>query len=294
MRILVTGSAGQLGRIVSARMSAAGHEVRGVDLPEVDITRPDAIARVASDLRPEVIVNCAAFTDVDGAEDRPLIALEVNALAVRSLAQLAREHEAVLVHYSTDFVFDGDPSRAEPYTEEDRPDPRSVYAATKLLSEWLAAATPRHYVFRVESLYGGLPPRSGVDRIIQNLSAGREARVFEDRVVTASYAVDVVEATVAALDRAVPFGLYHCVNEGVTTWVGVGRQIAALGGFDPGLVVPIKVADVTMKASRPQFCALSGAKLAATGIVMPTWQDALARYVARVAQPVSGAVRAGS
>ena len=160
-------------------------------------------------------------------------ALEVNALAVRSLAQLAHDLDAVLVHYSTDFVFDGDSLRTEPYTEVDQPRPQSVYAASKLLSEWMAADAPRHYVFRVESLYGGLPPRSGIDRIIQNLSAGREARVFEDRVVTASYVEDVVAATQAALERRIPYGLYHCVNEGVTTWVGVGQEIVKLVGSTP-------------------------------------------------------------
>jgi dTDP-4-dehydrorhamnose reductase len=282
MRVFITGAAGQLGKVLSDRMRASGYDVLGVDLPDVDITDHDALMRVVRGFRPEVIANCAAFTDVDGAEDWPLVALEVNAFAVRSLAQAAREFDAVLIHYSTDFVFDGDPSHSVPYTEADRPDPQSVYAASKLLSEWLAAEAPRHYVFRVESLFGGLPPRSGVDRIIQALSAGREARVFEDRVVTLSYVVDVAAATEAALAKRIPFGLYHCVNDGVTTWLDLGCEIARVGGFDEGLLTPVKVADVKMKARRPQYCALSNAKLASVGITMPSWQDATARYFLEV------------
>jgi dTDP-4-dehydrorhamnose reductase len=157
-----------------------------------------------------------------------------------------------------------------------------MYGASKLLGEWLAAGAPRHYVFRLESLFGGLPPRSAVDRIIEALSAGRESRLFVDRVVSPSYVEDVVAATEAALEGPIPFGLYHCVNGGSATWIELGQEVARLGGFDAALLVPVKVADVTLKARRPQFCALSGAKLAKAGVGMPSWQDAVARYFRKV------------
>jgi dTDP-4-dehydrorhamnose reductase len=283
MRVLITGAAGQLGTVLAAAMRASGHDVLGLTLDEVDITNHDAVMRVAREFGPEVVANCAAFTDVDGAEDRAVEALEVNAFAVRSLARAAAGHGAVLVHYSTDFVFEGEVSREVPYTEEDQPNPQSVYAASKLLGEWLAADAPRHYVFRVESLFGGSPARSSVDKIIDALSAGHEARVFADRIVSPSYVVDVAAASVAALASGIPHGLYHCVNGGRATWLELGREIAKLGGFDPALLVPVKVADVKLKAKRPQYCALSNAKLAAAGIGMPTWQDAVARYVRNAA-----------
>jgi dTDP-4-dehydrorhamnose reductase len=282
MRILATGAAGQLGAVLVSRFRAAGHEIAGLDLPGFDITDHDAVMRCAAEVRPQVIVNCAAFTDVDGAEDRALVALQVNAMAVRSLARAAAEHDAVLVHYSTDFVFEGDPTRTVPYAEDDHPNPQGMYGASKLLGEWLAGGAPRHYVFRLESLFGGLPPRSAVDRIIEALSAGRESRLFVDRVVSPSYVEDVVAATVAALEGGIPFGVYHCVNAGSATWVELGQEIARLGGFDAALLVPVKVADVALKARRPQYCALSGAKLATAGVVMPSWQDAVARYFRKV------------
>lgn len=279
MRVLVTGAAGQLGAVLVNRLRAAGHEVVGTTRAELDVTRHADVMRVVSDVRPEVIANGTAYNDVDGAEDDATAALEVNAFAVRSLARAARELDAVLVHYSTDFVFEGEPARGTPYTEDDRPNPQSVYGCSKLLGEWFAADAPRHYVFRVESLFGGPAARSSVDKIIEALSSGREARVFVDRVVSPSYVEDVAAATEAALAKGIPFGLYHCVNGGHTTWYELGREIARLGAWDERLLVPVKVADVRMKAKRPQYAALGNGALAGVAVRMPPWQDAVGRYV---------------
>ena len=287
MRILIPGAAGQLGAVLVARFRASGHEVAGFTQDDLDVTQHDAVMRVAADVRPDVIVNCTAYNDVEGAEDDAMTALEVNAFAVRSLARAAREQEAVFVHYSTDFVFEGEASRSEPYTEEDRPNPQSVYGSSKLMGEWFAADAPRHYVLRVESLFGGSPPRSSVDKVIDALSAGREARVFVDRVVSPSYVEDVAAATEASLARGIAYGLYHCVNSGRTTWFELGREIARLGGFDDRLLVPVRVADVKLKAKRPQFAALSNAKLAAAGVGMAGWEEAVGRYWGRWPEPRS-------
>ena len=278
MRAMIVGATGQLGTVLTARLGAAGHELLALGQDDLDITSHDSVMRAAREFRPDLIANAAAFTDVDAAEERAVEALEVNAFAVRSLARAAVEHGAVLVHYSTDFVFEGEPSRTEPYTEDDQPNPQSVYAASKLLGEWLAAGAGRHYVFRVESLFGGTLARSSVDKIIDALSSGREAKVFEDRVVSPSYVEDVAAATERAVELGIPSGLYHCVNAGSATWFELGREIARIGGFDPGLLTPVKVAAVKLKAKRPQYCALSSAKLAAAGVAMPSWQDSLQRY----------------
>jgi dTDP-4-dehydrorhamnose reductase len=232
---------------------------------------------MVAEVRPDVIVNCTAYNDVDGAEDDPVVALEVNAFAVRSLARAARQHDAVLVHFSTDFVFEGESSRATPYTEDDRPNPQSTYGSSKLLGEWFASGAPRHYVFRVESLFGGPAARSSLDKIVAALAAGREAPVFVDRVVSPTYVVDVATALESALTRRIPFGLYHCVNGGAATWHDIGREIARLGGYDERLLVPVRFTDAALKARRPQYCALSSAKLEGAGVGMAHWQDALAR-----------------
>ena len=151
MRIAVVGARGQLGAAIVHDLSTA-HDVKALSRADVDVTSDAAVAAAIEPLRPEAIVNCAAYNDVDQSEDQPIEALNVNAFAVRALARAAATVGAVFVHYSTDFVFDG--AASAPYSEEDRPNPRSVYGASKLLGEWFAADAPRAYVLRVESLFG--------------------------------------------------------------------------------------------------------------------------------------------
>ena len=277
-RVLVTGAAGQLGAVVLRTFAEA--DVIGLTRHDLDITDPAAVRRVIGEVRPGVIVNCAAFNDVDGAEDAPTAALAVNAFAVRSLARAADACGAAFVHYGTDFVFDG---RAQvPYRESDEPGPRSTYAASKLLGEWFALDTGRGYVLRVESLFGcdaGWRGRRGtLDSLVAALEQGREVRVFTDRVVSPSYLEDVAAATRHLLTAGAPPGLYHCVNSGHGTWHEVAAEAARLLGVTPRFTT-ITTADVAMRAQRPRFCALDNSKLAAAGFRMPAWQDAVRRWL---------------
>jgi len=280
MRIAVFGASGQLGAVV-VDACRERHDVAAFGHETVDITNDEAVFAAVADARPDALINCAAYNLVDAAEDHPLDAMNINAMAVQALARAAVAHGASLVHYSTDFVFDG--TATAPYTEEDQPNPRSVYAASKLVGEWLAADVPRAYVLRVESLFGrapdGRPAKGSLETILKALLAGDEARVFEDRTVTPSYVVDIAEATLQLLERRAAPGVYHCVNSGSATWLELATELARLLGVAPKLV-PVRLADVAFRARRPQYCALSNAKLAAAGAVMPPWQDALARYVA--------------
>jgi dTDP-4-dehydrorhamnose reductase len=275
MRVVVTGAAGQLGTAILRDFSSRADLVT-LTRRDVDLGDPAALERRIVAERPDVVVNCAAFNDVDGAEDRATDAIQINAIAVRALARACRQTGATLVHYGTDFVFDGLADR--PYREDDEPSPQSTYGCSKLLGEWFAADAPKHYVLRVESLFGGVRRRSSVDRIVEAIVKGEPARVFIDRTVSPSYVDDVSTATWRLLEGTAPFGLYHCVNSGLTTWHGLGGEIARLLGRDATLV-PVRVADVTLRASRPQYAALSNEKLRTAGVPMPTWQDALARYL---------------
>ena len=281
MKVVVTGAVGQLGSAIVEEFRR-GHDVVPLTIEDLDLTRHEAVMATVGRARPDAIVNCAAYTDVDAAEDDPVTALEVNGFAVRSLAEAAIDAGAALVHYSTDFVFDGTGDR--PYTEEDRPEPRSYYAISKLVGEWFARDAGRHYVLRVESLFGGVSAdaparRSSVDRIIDAILDGREARVFIDRTVTPSYVVDVAAATRHLLESGAPPGLYHCVNGGACTWHELGLEIVRQLGIKARLRA-VPVADVPMRASRPTYCALSNQKLASVGFAMPAWQDALSRHLA--------------
>jgi dTDP-4-dehydrorhamnose reductase len=276
MNVLIVGAAGQLGRAMALGLSA-GHAVTEWSRQELDLTRGGEVRDRLLSLRPDAVINCAAYNNVDQAQSDQEAAMNANAFAVRTLARAAAELDAVLMHYSTDFVFSGQTST--PYTELDRPEPQSVYAQSKLIGEWMAADAPRHYVLRVESLFGGPKRRSSIDRIAQAVVAGDTAPVFVDRVVSPSYVHDVAEASAHILRTLPAFGVYHCVNTGYATWLDVGREIARVLGKSDAALKPVHVKDVVLPASRPQFAALSNARLAQAGFVMPPWQDAIARYL---------------
>jgi dTDP-4-dehydrorhamnose reductase len=279
MNVVVTGAAGQLGGATVRRLSSLANLI-ALTRADVDLTDHDRVMAVVTGARPEVVINCSAWNAVDQAEDDPLKALAVNAFAVQSLARAAAASNAVFVHYSTDFVFDG--LAEQPYVETDPTHPRSVYGQSKLVGEWLASEAPTAYVLRVESLFGGPAARSSVDKIIAALRAAQEAPVFVDRTVTPSYVEDVAAATWALVTSRAPTGVYHVVNSGTTTWYDLGREVARLLGC-PARLRPVKVTDVPLRAPRPQYCALSNAKLAGAGFQMPTWQDALERYLKALA-----------
>jgi dTDP-4-dehydrorhamnose reductase len=275
--VLVVGAGGQLGDAMASLLPPR-HEVVTRNRQELDITVPESVRTTVASVCPDVIVNCAAYTHVDRAQQEPVETLAANAWGVRTLARAAADIDAAFVHFSTDFVFDGETS--SPYVEEDEPNPRGTYAISKLLGEWLAADAPRHYILRVESLFGGPHPHSSVDRLLDGILNGRPVGAFADRTVSPSYVEDVVAATAGLLSRSAPYGVYHCVSSGWTTWAGLARELARLAARPDARVEEVAMADAGLPTPRPRFAALSNAKLARLGIDMPPWQDALSRYVA--------------
>jgi dTDP-4-dehydrorhamnose reductase len=275
MKVLVTGAKGQLGSTF-VRVLSSSYEVVGTVRDELDLTDDISVRAVISEVRPDLILNCAAYNEVDSAESCPETALAVNAFGVQALAVMAAECGSTLVHFSTDFVFDGNTSK--PYSEADTPNPQSVYATSKLLGEWFAAETPQHYVIRVESLFGGKGlRRSSLDLLADALLKKEPVRAFTDRVVSPSYVEDVAEATIKILTRGLPNGLYHCVGSGSASWFDVVAELASrLEMATP--IQPITLKDMDLPAKRPQFSALSNRKLASAGVVIPSWQDAVRRY----------------
>jgi dTDP-4-dehydrorhamnose reductase len=280
MRIVVTGAAGRLGLAISAEMASAGHDVIPLTRSDLDVSDADRVAATMNRLRPELIVNCSAYNSVDAAEANPAAAFSANAHAVSYLAHAAQAAGALLVHYSTDFVFDG--TARDPYSEEDPTNPLSVYGASKLSGEHAARSTTRHYVLRVESLFGGFgvkEQRATIDYIVDSLLAGAGVRAFVDRTVSPSYVPDVVRATIALVDGQAPFGIYHCVNSGWSTWYEMANEVARELGVH-GHIEPVMTKALKAAAPRPLYCALSNCKLLAAGIVMPSWQSAIARHLA--------------
>lgn len=278
-RVLVVGAAGRLGAWIVEVFG--DRDVIAHTRGSLDITDAAAVRKAVDEAAPGVIINCAAFNDVDEAEDRPTEALAINAFAVRTLARAAEDAGAILVHYGSDFVFDG--SATEPYEEEAPPSPQSTYAVSKLLGDWFVLDAPRSFVLRVESLFGAprgwTGRRSSLDVIVEGLEQGRPVKVFTDRVVSPSYVQDVARATRHLIERGAAPGLYHCVNSGSATWKQIAEEAARLLGVSPDLE-SITLDQATLKAVRPRFCALANRKLAAAGFPMPAWNEALQRWLA--------------
>ena len=281
MRVMVAGARGLLGAAIT-REFADGCDVQAFARSELDLTDADAVRRTVDRVAPDAIINCAAFSGVDLAEDEPERALQLNGVAVLTLARAADRQRCPFVHYSSDFVFDGETDR--PYTEADEPNPRSVYGLSKLLGEWFAVAHERAYVLRVESLFGdpapGAPPKGSLQTIVTQILAGGEVPLFVDRTVSPACTADVARATRALLAARAAPGLYHCANAGTATWAEIAVEAARI--LDRPLNMrPLTLETAALKAPRPRYCALSSAKLASAGFVMPRWEDALRRYLGR-------------
>src|SRR5262245_59852534 len=228
MRVAVVGARGQLGAAI-VQECGRGHHVDAFDHASLEITDERAVCDTMRRLAPDVIINCAAYNAVDEAEEQPVTALQTNGVAVRSLARAAAAVDAALVHYSSDFVFDG--TAARPYAEDDPPNPKSVYAMSKLVGEWFAADARRGYVLRVESLFGvvaGMRDKGSVASIVSTLRQGGVPRVFSDRTVSPTYVFDAARATRVLLERRAEPGTYHCVNTGECTWLELAEAAAQL------------------------------------------------------------------
>lgn len=280
--ILVIGSAGQLGTAFTERL-ADSTEMVAVSRAEVDVSNGDALRRLINRTAPSIIINCSAYNDVDGAEMHPDAANQVNGAAVALMAAAARDRSATLVHFSSEFVFDG--RNPLPYTENDEPSPISAYGLSKLAGEHHAATTERHYILRLSSVYGGHTRRAYVDRILSQIGSGERVAAFTDRDVSPSYVPEIVDATIALLEAPAPSGIYHCGSSDFGTWYEVGAAIASLfGRFD--LLEAASFIPENHRAQRPRHCALSSEKLAVFYRTR-TWRDALLHYVGRIGGPAT-------
>jgi dTDP-4-dehydrorhamnose reductase len=280
MHVVITGASGRLARVLGAALRSRKHTVTALDRAALDVTQARQVADVMKDLRPAAVVNCSAYNDVDGAETNVRTAFSANAVGPTVLAEAALISGAVLVHYSSDFVFDG--KTAAPYFEDAPASPLSTYGVSKLAGEIAVRRVPRHYILRVSSLFGGLGTRghrATVDYFAESMLLGRPVRAALDRMVSPSYADDVAIATALLLERQAPHGTYHCVNSGLDSWYGVAAEIGKVLGISPAIELA-RAAEMKSAAARPLFCALSNRKLDAVGISMPAWQSAIQRHIA--------------
>lgn len=276
-RILVTGARGQVGGELARLLPAYGGVVT-VDRTTLDLADPDAIVRVMRDAAPDLVINAAAYTAVDLAESRRDDAFAVNACAPAVLAEEAKRRGAVLVHYSTDYVFDGRATTA--YTEDAPTAPLNVYGESKLAGEQAIAASGAHaLVLRTSWVYG----LSGKNFLvtIRRLAAERdELRIVADQTGTPNWSRSLARATCELVAKGLPAlaeraGLYHLSSTGATTWHGFAQAI--VGDVARPRVVPITTSEYPTPARRPAFGVLATARLReAFGIALPPWDEALA------------------
>ncbi len=283
---LVLGARGTLGQSLAEELPRAGWTVAAaVTRAECDLRDADAVRALVARTRPDVIFNATAYTDVDKAETEPDVAYAVNALAVQALARAADDAGAALLHYSTDFVFDGELER--PYDEFDPPSPQGLYARSKRAGEELAAATTKRlYLVRVGCLYGR-GGRNFPSTIVRRLRAGETVRADKDRMGSPTWVREVSRVS-AALARTELFGTYHCTSQGETSWAAYAQFAAEALGLPASRVEGLPTSALPMKAPRPRRAILDNRMLRLRGLDgMSTWQDALRGFIASDAEAPS-------
>ena len=285
MRILVVGRVGQLGSALSEVLPER-YETKFLDQPNIDLATPSSLREIVLSSRPAVVINAAAYTAVDRAESEAALAHTINAEAPCVMASACKEIDAVFIHYSTDFVFDG-VSRV-PYSENSATAPASVYGQSKLAGEEaVAAATERHVILRTAWLYSSVG-HNFLKTMLRLAEGSSEIRVVADQVGSPTYAWDLAQVTRAIVEGLAKgnddsFGLYHAVNAGVTSWHGFATKIFDLIGWKEVRVRAIPTEEFPTPAPRPRFSALSCERLRQTfDVTLPDWQDAVARCLQRL------------
>ncbi|HBG08135.1 MAG: dTDP-4-dehydrorhamnose reductase [Geobacteraceae bacterium GWC2_58_44] len=270
--ILVVGCKGMLGQEL---MGLLGSSARGVDVEEIDITDLESVQRVLLTLKPRVVVNAAAYTDVDGCETQAELALQVNGEGVAHLAMITKEIGAKLVQVSTDYVFDG--SKTVPYLEDDPPAPLSIYGESKLAGEMNARFNPDHLIVRTQWLYGHAG-KNFVETMLRLAGERSELTVVDDQIGSPTWTYDLALAIKALIEKGCS-GTYHAANAGFVSWNGFAREIFRLAALDV-VVTPMSTAQLGRPAARPLHSTLDCGKLAQdTGLVPEPWQEALKRYL---------------
>ena len=280
MKIAVIGANGQLGSDLMSVFSET-HDVVGLTHADIEITSIDSVKTVISGLKPDIVLNTAAYHIVPEAEKFPEKAFSINGTGALNLAKICQDQDVRLVHYSTDYVFDG--VKQKPYTEDDRPNPLNVYANTKLSGEYFALNYCEHsFVVRISGIYGKVPCRAkGGNFITTMLKFAKEkpeVRVVADEVLTPTPTSDIAKNT-AALVKTDAFGLYHMSSAGEVSWYEFARTIWDTLKLETPLY-PASVKDFPLVVKRPFYSVLDNQNLRKAGIDnMPHWKEALIQFL---------------
>jgi dTDP-4-dehydrorhamnose reductase len=282
MKVAVIGANGQLGADVSREFSRHGDDVYGLSHSDVEICSLESVRKMLADARPQIIVNTAAMHNVETCEKDPLKAYEVNALGPRNLAHGARDIGAVVVHVSTDYVFDG--FKKEPYLERDPAIPLNVYGNTKLAGEaFIQSATDKYFILRTSALYGTNPCRAKggrnfVELMLKLASERDELRVVDDEIISPTSTSELAKQIVV-LSQTDNFGLFHATAEGDCTWYEFAAKIFDLAGVKTKLTVAAPN-EFPSKVPRPKYSVLENNALKVLGLnSFHTWEEGLLSYL---------------
>jgi dTDP-4-dehydrorhamnose reductase len=282
MNILITGSNGQLGnemRVLSKKYDC--HTCFFTDIEELDICDEQAIVTYMADNRIDIVVNCAAYTAVDNAEDNKELSDKLNSIAAGCVARAAQSCKAAMIQISTDYVFDG--TKHTPYTEKDAPCPVSVYGATKLAGEEnVLKYCEKAVIIRTAWLYSTY----GNNFVKTMIRLGHERNklgVTFDQIGTPTYAYDLAQIIYTIMDKGVVWGIYHFSNEGVCSWYDFAVSIHRLAGVTGCKVEPLHTVDYPTKAVRPHYSVLDKTKIKETyGIEIPHWEKSLEEMISKI------------
>lgn len=277
MKVLIIGSKGMLGQALAGEFGENGYEVSSWDKEEIDITKKEEVNKKISDLKPEIIINAAAYNAVDKIEESDKeLGEEINGYAVGNLSEAAEAVGAILVHYSTDYVFDG--KEIDGYKEDATPNPQSVYANSKLIGEQ-QIKNEKYYLIRTSRLFGKAALSEGakksfVDVMLKCAEERDCLELVDEELSSPTYACDLARRTREIIEWKKPFGIYHVTNEGSCTWYGWAKKIFELSGKSVRLI-PVGADRFPRPAKRPKYSILLNTKLPP----IRKWEEALADYL---------------
>ncbi len=281
MNILVTGAKGMLGKDLSSVLKKANHDVLETDIEELDITQIDKVYEIVKTLKPEIIINCAAYTQVDKAEQEPEKAFLTNGAGVQNLALVCKDFSIDLLHISTDYVFDGEKKR--PYTPFDSPNPINIYGLSKLAGEkYLQWLRDKFYIIRTSWLYGKNGPNF-VFSILKSVQTRKEIKVVNDQIGSPTWTV-TLSLAISEIIGIKKYGIYHITDNtdhGIS-WFSFAQEIIKLSG-SKAKVVPCKTEEYPQPARRPRNSVLD---LTMTKLIfkinIPAWRESLKNFISQI------------
>ena len=277
-KFLITGSSGQLAKEFAAYFQEHHYAYTTPQEDDFDITDPEQIKRVVDIEHPDIFINCAAYNQVDAAEDERDKVFKVNSDAVGTLASICRQNNIFLVHFSSDYVFDG--QKGSPYIENDKPNPLNVYGASKLKGEEILKRQTKDYlIFRLSWVFGD-GPMNFLFKLSQWAKQNNQLKITSDEVSVPTYTEDVVKVTLEALEKGLK-GLYHLTNSGYCSRYDWAKYYFQKKGEKKD-IVPVPTASFNLKAKRPPFSAMDNRKITKeVGMDIPSWENAVDRFVVK-------------